>query len=210
MKVYVATSGPPGEYGYEIVGVFTDKADAAAFELGDRVVEFPLREGPAEVRDRHVVEWFDAVDRAPKRSSYRAVFDDAPDREVDHGWRTVFETWDDSRASAKTAALDAAHIARAERHVAALERIDVMVWYEPGDGRALLFTPLHAAENALPVSRETITAQAGLPEDATLHGRWFSVQMLRLDHADGFAVCTDPDHGALAGARLVIEALSNP
>lgn len=202
MKVYVATSGPEGEYGYSIEGVFTRREDAEQFSLGDSVKEFDLWDGPVEVGSRHVVEWFSRVFHAPKCSSYKAAQIGQPDSEVDHGWRTVFETWSDTTASEKLAALQTAHLARVKEYVAALPRIDVQVWYEPTPGRVLLFTPLHTSENALAVDRRHVVNQSGLAPDATLHGRWFTVERLALDSVDGFSVCTGPHEGLLASAQM--------
>ncbi|MET8985861.1 hypothetical protein ABZW49_10470 [Nonomuraea wenchangensis] len=192
MKVYVATSGEPGEYGYKVVGVFTRKANAKAFELADRVLPMQLWDGPAEVRDRYVVTWFDSLFHGPEMSSYRRVYTGDDDTLETHGWRTVFETFDPDRAAAKLEEWRAAHEQRAADFAASLDRIDVQVWYEPGDGYAMVRTPLHLPENALRVPRDLITDQAGLPRGATLHAKWFTVETLTLHGVDGFSVCRDP------------------
>ncbi|MER6575807.1 hypothetical protein [Nonomuraea sp. NPDC001023] len=192
MKVYLATSGPPGEYGYQVLGAFTRRKDAQAFKLADRVEPFELWDGPVEVRDRHVITWFDSVIHGPKRSSYQQAYTADEDSETSHGWRTVFETFDRDRADARFSEWQAAHEQRAAAFVASLDRIDVQVWYEPGDGNTLVRTPLHLPEVALRVPRDLITDQAGLPRGATLHGQWFTVETLTLDHVDGFAVCRHP------------------
>jgi hypothetical protein len=163
------------------------------------VMPFDVRDAPADVRDRYVLTWFDSLFHAPERTSYRELYEgDAVDLTEVRGWRTTFGTFDLGRAQAKFYEWRDAHERRAAEFVASLDRIDVQVWYEPGDGYALIRTPLHLAESALRVSRDLITDQAGMPRGATLHGQWFTVDTLTLDHIDGFTVCRDPDKDGLA------------
>ncbi|HEY9370029.1 hypothetical protein [Streptomyces sp.] len=195
MKVYASISNYESydyDGGYEVIGVFAREADAQACELGDRVLAFDVREGPANVRDRHVVTLFDSLFRGPERTSHRRIDTGDGDTLQEHGWRAVFETFDAGRADAKMVEWQAEHERRAAEFVASLDRIDVKVWYEPGDGYAMVLTPLHLPENALRVPRDLITDQAGLPRGATLHAKWFSVETLTLHQVDGFSACQDP------------------
>ncbi|TYB69713.1 hypothetical protein FXF51_06005 [Nonomuraea sp. PA05] len=201
MKVYAAISNYDSydyDGGYEVVGVFADRVDAEQCELADGVLAFDVLDGPAYVRDRHVVTLYDSLFRGPERTSYRRIDTGNGDTLEEHGWRAVFETFDSGRADAKMAEWQAEHKRRAAEFVASLDRIDVKVWYEPGDGYALVLTPLHLPERALRVSRDLITDQAGMPRGATLHAQWFTVDTLTLDHIDGFKVCRAPAKDGLA------------
>lgn len=204
VKVYVAARGEPGEYDYEVLRAFAHREDAEAFELTDHIVELDLDEGPLEVRPRHVVTWDYALDRPPSISVYDAGFDGRPDSEEHHDASSLVqaETWDQAKARALFEAKQAEFEARRDELAAALlERlytIYVQVWYEPGDGTAVLLTPLHATDDHFAVPRDLITEQAGMPNGATLHGKWFEVRALTYKTVDGFSTCAKPHKESLA------------
>ena len=200
MKVYLATAGEPGEYDFEVVGVFAKREDAKSFPLASRVEEWDVDEAPVSLRIRYTVTWDVDLMRAPTwkvesvpaRGSVPAL-EQSP---------TSFATWDREKARAlfdgQTALYWAARDRRAAELVASLGRVDVKVWYEPGDGKAALLTPLHSTKHAFMVPRDRVTDQAGLPRNAYLHGQWFTVKTCTFTEVDGFSVCSDPNTSALA------------
>lgn len=202
MKVYLATSGYPGEYGYQLLHAFMNMSDAEAYELADGVLEMDVHQGPVEVRPRYVVAWVKDHNQSPTLQTYAASFDDRPDEDDTSGFMVRFKTWDKDRAKAKHDEQFAVFVAERERRAAEAcaptGRFDVQVWYEQHDGTAVLRTPLHTTKEHFEVPRDRITDQAGLPRGETIHGRWFSVQTCTFTEVDGFSVCAAPNTGALA------------
>lgn len=206
MKVYVATRGEPGEYDYEVLRAFAHREHAEAYELADRVIELDIDEQPLQVRQRHVVTWDYSRERPPSIAFYDAGFDDRPDSEEhDDGPLIQAETWDPFKAKAlfeqRQREYETSRDELAADLVERLYGIFVQVWYEPGDGDAILLTPLHTTEHHFGVPRDLITEQAGLPKGATLHGKWFMVATLTYRTVDGFKVADRPRKDQLATSR---------
>ena len=205
MKVYVATSGEPGEYDYEVLRVFAHREHAEAYELGTRVLEFEVDEQPLDVKPRHVVTWDTGMDRPPSISHYEAAVDGREDtlEYSDEAPYAQAETWDPLRAKAlfeqRQREYETFQDEVASELLGRLGSIYVQVWYEPGDGKAILLTPLHSTDDRFGVPRDLITDQAGMPRGATLHGKWFTVEKLTRRAVEGFEpVARPPADVALA------------
>jgi hypothetical protein len=205
MKVYVATSGDPGEYDYEVLRVFAHREHAKAYELGTRVLEFEVDEEPLDVKTRHVVTWDTGMDRPPSISHYTAAVDGREDT-LEYSTEAPYEqaeTWDPLHAKVlfglRRREYEAFQDEIAAELLGRLGRIFVQVWYEPGDGKAILLTPLHSTQDHFGVPRDSITDEAGMPRGETLHGKWFTVEKLTRRKAEGFqAVARPPGDVALA------------
>jgi hypothetical protein len=196
VKVYLATAGQPGDYDYKVVGIFARREDADAFRLAERVEEWDVDEAPVPLRIRHTIAWDAELKHAPTWTS-----DTVPARgsvpEVEETG-TSFACWDREQAREVFDRQQAARARRAADLVAGLDRVDVQVWYEPGNGTAVLLTPLHTTKELFKVDRDRITDQAGLPRGAYLHGKWFTVETCTVTEVDGFSVCEKPDISVLA------------
>ncbi len=92
MKVYLATSGEYSDF--RVQQVFARREDAEAYDLGDDVQEFELRDGPVETRIEHRLYWNPQIeDREetatamanPWFATERLDFDGQPHR-VEHQW----------------------------------------------------------------------------------------------------------------------------
>lgn len=205
MKVYLATTGEPGEYDYEVLRAFAHREHAEAYELANRVIELDIDENPLPVRPRHVVTWDSGLERPPSITYYDAGFDGRPDSEEYDGALVQAETWDSHKAKALFDERQVLYEAQRDLDAAdlleQLHNIYVQVWYEPGDGNAIMLTPLHTTEDHFRVPRDLITEQAGLPNGATLHGRWFEVETLTYKTVDGFSAADRPRKEQLATRR---------
>ncbi|MER7361906.1 hypothetical protein [Nonomuraea wenchangensis] len=207
MKVYIAVSTYESydyEAGHQVLRVFARREDAEAYDLADNVLEFDVEEKPLEVRPRYVVTWDHAQEQPPSITSYEAAVDGREDtrEHAETGSYVQEETWDEARAKAlfeqKQREYEEHRDGVAASELARRGTLCVQVWYEPGDGNAILLTPLHTTEHHFGVPRDLITDQAGLPRGATLHGKWFEVETLTYKTVDGFSVAGKPYKEGLA------------
>ena len=70
MPVYLATSGEHDDFAVQ--AVFTNRADAEAYELADDVIEHEVHDGPIEVRTWHELRWH----------SWQGDMEEAPGKQV--------------------------------------------------------------------------------------------------------------------------------
>jgi hypothetical protein len=214
MKVYVATSGEPGDHWYGIEQVFRTREAAEAYERGDDVEEFELLDAPPEVRDWHTITRTLGKDCALVHRSDRSDFVGNPDRisvTVENNaygpYKLIVGGWDLEKVQAAAETEYVKFLAERDEQaaeiVAGLDRIDVRVWYE-ADGLTVLETPIHRTTDHFSVPHDLVCEQAGVDPSKSLHGRWFTVQRLTFTEADGFSVCEDPNRDALtSGAARV-------
>lgn len=182
--------------------VFARRQDADGYKLANRVEEFDVDEGPVDVQMFHELRWDLREEREPSVRSYwlerasrpnvtRHIL--APPLDDPTGWLHV-DGWDLDdvrRVYAEQRALYlAARKQAAVELVEALGRIDVEVVAD-WTGRTELLTPLHPQGSRLRIDRSCLAEQAGVDGDLT--GRWFTVETLVFDDADGFSVCEQPN-----------------
>jgi hypothetical protein len=201
VKVYLALR--ESSEGSSVLRVFSREKDARAYPLADTVEPVDVDEAPIDVRMYHELRWDLREDREPSVRSHWMEYSDrfaetthvlSPPLSSDPGWLAV-QGWD----------LDDVHRLYGERRglylaarrraaaelVAALDRIDVRVVTDY-QGRTELLTPLHPQGSRLRVDRARIVEQAGV-DDWELSSRWFTVETLTFDQADGFSSCEQPN-----------------
>lgn len=212
VKVYLATTGEYSDY--RVVRVFANRADAEAYPIADDIEEYELTEGPVDVRPWHEITWR-LNDREPEQTHELRDFDGHPNNCIHRLCSSygrphalTVEGWDLTRVQKVFSEQRAQYVAmqdlkRAQRDAEVAEQVAMMgtlyvqvTHTEYAD--AALRTPLHKAGRGLLVPSDRVREQAGLEPGAPLPGRWFTVQTLTLDTADGFSVSEGPERGGLA------------
>jgi hypothetical protein len=201
MRVHLAIH--ESSEGCSVLRVFARQEDADGYKLADRVEAIDVDEGPVDVQMFHELRWDLRKEREPSVRSYwleRASRPDAtrhvlaPPLGDPTGWLYV-DGWDldDVRRvyEEQRALYLAARRQAAVELVAALGRADVQVVVDY-QGRTELLTPLHPQGSRLRIDRARIVEQAGV-DDWELSSRWFTVESLSFDDADGFSVCEQPN-----------------
>lgn len=205
MKVYLATSGDQ-EYGHEVHHVFAARKDAENYPLADQVEEFDLTEGPVAVGQYVTATWrFGKPEPSMNTQRYDLVGDPT---KVSYTWGSgmlTIQGWGKAEVLAEFDRLqdqyEAARRKAARAKLAELDPVEVKVWYVTPAGDAVLHTPLHCHKDHFEVPSEQILREAGLPDNATLHGAWFTVDALSYTEVSGFKArerSGRPDESALA------------
>jgi len=92
VKVYLATSGEYSDY--SVLRVFARREDAEAYRLADRVEEYELTEGPADVRPRWHLQWIPGI---PDRETTEHALENphvwSYDQDFNSGIQPIFHRW---------------------------------------------------------------------------------------------------------------------